>query len=156
MLKGIAEEEGNDAQATSNNHLRLTCSIIAKHVKNLNAIIKELERGKDDGRWQLGRKAAKSLRREPQITEISNALDRISWDLTLGSVQKLTSLVAGHQCLSQSTEPIARLPLAPFYGLPPRHLSRLLGREETLSELKKKLMDNPAKICPINLWGLNG
>ncbi|MCJ1331037.1 hypothetical protein MMC10_007724 [Thelotrema lepadinum] len=159
-LRGILEryqgEEPKDDGAASDEHLALTYNIISTRVTKLNAIVAKLQIGQNDSKTQLLLKAARSLRKEAKISKISNEIDSAVKDLTLGQVQQVRSLVAGHKCLGKSIEPTARLPLASTYGLPPRRLSRLIGRQDTLSELKSRLLRDPEQTCPISLWGLNG
>ena len=131
--------------------LCLTYGIVAKYIERLHTIIGELIRHEGETRWQLIRKAARSLQKESEIAEISYMLDRAVLDLTLGRMEKITSLVTRNQHLNSSSDLVARLPPAPFYGLPFPRLSRFVGREKTLSDLKNKLLQEPAKGCSINL-----
>ena len=155
ILKQIAEEDGNE-RGVCDDHLRLTYDILGKHVNKLNIIINGLQKKPEDTRRQLLHKATKSLRKEDEIAHISKVLGDAVQDLTLGRLQSLKALVVGHECLDKSHEPSARQNLAPSYGLPPKQLSRLIGREEILSELKADILQTASQTCPLMLWSLSG
>ena len=149
-------QESKAEKAASNDHLALTYKVIATRVKKLNLIVSELQKGGNDSKKQLLLKAAKGLRKEAEISRISNELDSAVQDLTLGHMQQVKPLVAGHTCLEKTIEPTARLPLASSYNLPPRRPSKFIGREDTLNELRSRILETPERTRPINFWGLNG
>ena len=155
ILKQIALEDGGSNSA-SDTHLLLTYNIIGKHVNQLNIILNGLRKGPEESRRQLLHKAAKSLRKEPQIEHISKVLSDAVQDLTLGRLQSLKTLMVGHDCLHKAHLPEARQTLAPSYGTPPKQAWRLIGRVETLGELKRELLDNPKETAAISVWSLSG
>lgn len=158
VIKRNQDEERKEGPSLSEAHMKATYFQISKLVRRLNSIIQDLQKAPGDGLRKLLSKSAKSLRKEKEISDIQQSLSRAVIDLTLGHVDNLRSPI-GHVCVSQMTvavNPVPRSPLAHSYGLPPNHVSRFIGREQTIMDVKKEILSDPKRTSAISLWGIGG
>lgn len=158
VVQRSLDEDRRGGPFVSQAHMRATYAQIAKHVRKLDAIVKDLQKTPGDGLRKLLATSTRSLRKEKEIDEIQQSLSRAVIDLTLGHVDNL-KLPLGHVCVDKAStvvHPVAKSPLAKSYGLPPNHISKFVGRNQTLSDLKTELLKDPSRTTAISLWGTGG
>lgn len=153
-LKAVMKQTENH-RTSSDEHFHRHCSRLEECLNKLNDFMKKFQNVNNSGP-QLLRKAIRSRRVEPEIDKFSKELDSLTVDLNMYLQTKSLSLAAKHDCLDKATKPTARRPLESSYGVPLHHLEKLVGREETLLELKTHLREQSGTSCSISLCGLYG